>query len=65
MRGLSRLNVAACAAGVTVPRRKLERLAEVTAAAGAWLLLDNTYGEDLACYAVISCVAPCFASGDY
>lgn len=31
-------------AGVTVPRAKLERLAELTAAAGAWLILDNTYG---------------------
>ena len=45
-----------------MPRRKLERLAEITAAAGTWLLLDNTYGEGLACYAVLSCVAPCFAS---
>lgn len=45
-----------------MPRRKLERLAEITAAAGTWLLLDNTYGEDLACYAVLLCVASCFAN---
>ena len=42
-----------------MPRRKLERLAELTAAAGTWLLLDNTYGEALACCAFL---APCFAS---
>ncbi len=38
----------AVGAGVTLPRAKLERLAQLTAEAGCWLLLDNTYGACLA-----------------
>ena len=58
-----------------MPRRKLERLAEITAAAGAWLLLDNTYGAALNCCtspsntdsliassASSACVVPCKAA---
>ena len=30
-------------AGVTLEKQELERIAEMTAAASAWLVIDNTY----------------------